>query len=124
MEVIKNSAESQIEMELERLGILGHFEFVISSADYGVRKPDRILFDVALRRLGSGPRDAWFVGDHVGYDMVGAYGAGLHPVAYRAKEPIPPSVVRISAISHWRELGPLVEAASSEVGVQSAAAGA
>ena len=109
--------------ELERLGILGHFEFVVSSADYGVRKPDRLLFETALRRLGIGPKDVWFVGDHVGYDMVGAFEAGLHPVAYLAKEPIPPSVAKYSAISHWNELGALIESAPSEIDAQSAAAG-
>jgi putative hydrolase of the HAD superfamily len=124
--VISNSSfmGATIERELELLGILRHFEFVLSSADYGVRKPDTLIFEVALRRLGMDARDVWFAGDHVGYDMIGASVAGLHPVAYRAKEPIPPSVGEYSVISHWNELGSLLESAAMGSDARSAAAGA
>ena len=62
--------------------------------------------------LGGGPQSAWFAGDNVGYDMTGAFEAGLHPVAYRVKDPIPESVTKYSAISHWSELGPLIDSLS------------
>ena len=62
--------------------------------------------------LGGGPQSAWFAGDNVVYDMTDAFEAGLHPVAYRVKDPIPESVTKYSAISHWSELGPLIDSLS------------
>ena len=109
--VISNSsfAAGTISKELERQGISGFFEFVVSSADYGIRKPDALIFEAALRRMGVPPDKAWFAGDNVGYDIVGATEAGLFPVAYNAHAPVPRSISEYAAISHWRELLDLLE---------------
>lgn len=111
MGVISNSsfAGSTLERELRRHGILEYFEFVISSADYGIRKPDALIFEAALRRMEVPAQRAWFAGDNVGYDIVGACGAGLYPIAYNTHAPVPESVVDYTVISHWRELSGLVE---------------
>ncbi len=110
--VISNSsfAASTIERELERQGILRYFEFVVSSADYGIRKPDALIFEAALRRMAVPPHRAWFAGDNVGYDIVGARSAGLFPIAYNARAPLPDDISPCAVISHWRELSGLVEA--------------
>jgi len=109
--VISNSSflAATIRKELERQGILSYFEFVISSADYGIRKPDALIFESALRRMGVPRGKAWFAGDNVGYDIIGARDAGLFPVAYNARSPIPEDVVDYASISHWSELCDLVE---------------
>ena len=114
--VISNSSfgAATIERELARQGILEYFEFVISSADYGIRKPDALIFEAALRKMGIRPEKAWFAGDNVGYDIVGARGAGLYPIAYNAHAPVPATVADYAAISHWRELSSLVEEAREE----------
>ncbi len=111
--VISNSSfrAATIERELERQGILQYFEFVVSSADYGIRKPDALIFEAALRRMGVPCHRAWFAGDNVGYDVIGAQGAGLFPVAYNARAAVPESVIEYAAISHWSELPGLVEQA-------------
>ena len=111
--VISNSSfgARTIEKELMRQGIADHFEFIISSADYGIRKPDALIFEAALRRMEILPQKAWFAGDNVGYDVVGARAAGLFPVAYNVRAAVPQSIAEYAAISHWRELGRLVEAA-------------
>ncbi len=109
--VISNSSfgAATLERELARQGILQYFEFVISSADYGIRKPDALIFEAALRRMEVPAQRAWFAGDNVGYDIVGACGAGLYPIAYNTHAPVPESVVDYTVISHWRELSGLVE---------------
>ncbi|MBR3502684.1 MAG: HAD family hydrolase [Clostridia bacterium] len=58
------------------------FEFVIASCAYGIRKPDRRLFDLALRKAQLPPEDVWFCGDTFETDIVGAAAAGLTPVFY------------------------------------------
>ena len=70
--------------ELDRLGVAKYFEFVMSSADYGVRKPDPLLFEVARVRLGLKKSKCWYVGNLVEADMGGAKRAGWQPVWYAA----------------------------------------
>jgi putative hydrolase of the HAD superfamily len=113
--VVSNSSFSAVTLqrELDRLGILGQFQFVISSADYGVRKPDPVIFEVALARLGVPADRTWFAGDNVDYDVVGAHGAGIFPVAFRPRAPIPAAVAQHAVITEWRELARLVDAASA-----------
>jgi len=114
--VISNSSfqAATIQKELERQGLLQYFEFIVSSADYGIRKPDALIFEAALRRMGVSCDDAWFAGDNVGYDIIGAGHAGLFPIAYNARSPVPESIVEYAAISHWSELCDLVEKARAD----------
>ena len=58
------------------------FDFVITSSDYILRKPEPLLFTVACRRAGLDPADIWFVGDNPEADILGAANAGMHPVLY------------------------------------------
>ncbi|RJQ54940.1 MAG: HAD family hydrolase [Actinobacteria bacterium] len=62
------------------LGISCHFDFVISSANLGVHKPDPRIFEVALQRAGVSADEACHVGDHYYADVLGARSAGLEPV--------------------------------------------
>jgi HAD superfamily hydrolase (TIGR01549 family) len=66
--------------ELERHNLAQRFSFLISSADYGVRKPHKYIFQVALKKIGLPAPDIWFVGDKPSYDVKGALDAGLYPV--------------------------------------------
>jgi putative hydrolase of the HAD superfamily len=68
--------------ELEKHNLAHRFSFLISTADYGIRKPDKRIFDVAIKKIGLAPEDIWFVGDKVDYDIKGAINAGLFPVLY------------------------------------------
>lgn len=58
------------------------FEFVISSSDYLVRKPNRLLFDVALQKAGLNPENVWYAGDNPKADIEGAAQVGIYPVWY------------------------------------------
>jgi putative hydrolase of the HAD superfamily len=72
--------------EFERLGVMRYFDFVMASADYGIRKPDPLLFDIALRRMGVKPEEAWHIGNAVPIDCAGAAAAGMVPVWYAADD--------------------------------------
>ena len=113
MGVVSNSSfvAATLEKELARQGVLRHFDFVISSADYGVRKPDPIIFEVALRRLGVDAARTWFAGDNVAYDIMGAHSAGIFPVAFNPRKEIPGLVGEHAVISRWSQLIPLLASA-------------
>ncbi len=111
MGVVSNSSFLAVTLarELERQGVLSYFAFVVSSADYGVRKPDPIIFEVALRRLGLPADKVWFAGDNISYDIEGASGAGIFPVAFNPRSPIPTDVGEHAVITAWEQLPALME---------------
>jgi putative hydrolase of the HAD superfamily len=75
--VVSNS-DGTCATSLEEAGLIHYLNFVIDSAEVGVEKPDRRIFEIALARCGADPRRTLHVGDLYHADVVGARGAGLH----------------------------------------------
>ena len=71
-----------LEEELTKHNLAHRFSFLISSIDYGFRKPHKRLFQIAVRKMNLEPQDIWFVGDRLEYDIRGAIDYGLYPVWY------------------------------------------
>ncbi|MEO5657958.1 MAG: HAD family hydrolase [Nitrospiria bacterium] len=67
---------------LRRDGLASSFEVVVISGETGWRKPHRAIFETALRQLGLGPREAFFVGDNFALDVEGASGMGMSAAWY------------------------------------------
>jgi len=59
-----------------------HFEFIIASSEYMIRKPHPMIFELALRKADLPANDAWHCGDSVFADIEGAAGVGIFPVWY------------------------------------------
>ena len=90
------------------------FEFIMTSSEYIFRKPDRHLFDLAVKKAGLLPGQIWYCGNDADCDIIGAHEAGLFPVMYDNKElphfekkdinrDIPEGIPHIR-ISSWEEL--------------------
>lgn len=62
---------------LEREGVADLFETVVVSDEVGWRKPKPVIFELALRRMGTAPGDALFVGDRADIDVAGAQAVGM-----------------------------------------------
>jgi putative hydrolase of the HAD superfamily len=77
--VVSNS-DGTCAQSLDEAGLLRYMNFVIDSAEVGVEKPDPGIFAIALARGGADPRRTLYVGDLYHADVVGARGAGLHPL--------------------------------------------
>lgn len=67
---------------LNRLLPNNRFEFVMTSSDYFICKPNRILFDIALQKVGLSAEDVWYCGDNPQNDIDGAAQNGIFPVWY------------------------------------------
>ena len=59
------------------------FEFILTSSEYGYRKPNPLLFELALRKSGLEAKDVWFCGDTFDADIVGANRVGIFPIYYQ-----------------------------------------
>ena len=85
-------------------GLADRFGFLMSSADYGYRKPHPMLFKAAVARLGLRPEDVWFVGDSHADDIVGAANAGLGAILYTKRDALPEMEPKPDAIVRsWLE---------------------
>jgi len=67
---------------LNRLLPNNKFEFVMTSSYYLFRKPNRLLFELALRKAGLDAKDVWFCGDNPQADVEGSAQVGIYPVWY------------------------------------------
>jgi HAD superfamily hydrolase (TIGR01549 family) len=77
--ILSNASSDLLDL-LAALGILPHCDFTVVSAIEGTKKPDRRIFEVALRRSGAEPGDAVHVGDMYVEDVVGARAVGVRPL--------------------------------------------
>lgn len=70
-------SRGQVSSDLARYGIEGLFDAVLTSSEFGRRKPDPAIFLRAADMVGARPESCAFVGDRVSRDIAGAKGAGL-----------------------------------------------
>ncbi|MGN1419263.1 MAG: HAD family hydrolase [Acutalibacteraceae bacterium] len=77
---ITNGVSSLQNIKLDTAGIRELFDVVVVSGDIGIYKPDRRIFDEAVRRAGIRNEEALFVGDHPINDIEGALGADMQVI--------------------------------------------
>ena len=93
------TADRQFE-KLERLGLLRELDFLVSSEELGVEKPDPRLFALCAEKAGAAPEACCFVGDSLEKDALAALRAGLRGVWYcpGGSGAAPEGVARIRAL--------------------------
>jgi len=73
---------SALRERINRLLPRNKFEFIIASSEYMFRKPNPMLFELALKKAHLPAKDVWFCGDTIKTDIDGAASAGIFPVWY------------------------------------------
>jgi FMN phosphatase YigB (HAD superfamily) len=68
--------------QLEEMGLRSYFDFTLAGGEVNAFKPERAIFDEALRRGGTNASETMYVGDNYFADVVGSLRAGLRPVLY------------------------------------------
>jgi FMN hydrolase / 5-amino-6-(5-phospho-D-ribitylamino)uracil phosphatase len=64
----------------KRCGLKRMFRFVVLSQDYGIEKPDTLLFQIALEKAGCNKSELLHVGDSLDTDIIGAILAGIKSI--------------------------------------------
>jgi len=92
------------------LGLEGLVDFIVISAEVGVRKPDPRIFEVALEKAGVAAHEALHVGDLPDEDVEGARRAGVRAVLIDREKRITEAAVpdRVPVVRSLRELGDLL----------------
>jgi FMN phosphatase YigB (HAD superfamily) len=85
---------------LDAHGLTSHFDYIAASLCEGVEKPDPLLFNKVLDRLGVDPSDCLHIGDDPIDDLQGASNAGIHGALLdrQAKETSQPIIRSLSEI--------------------------
>jgi putative hydrolase of the HAD superfamily len=79
--MISNAGDDQdVQTLIDKAGIRGYFDIILTSAAQGIRKPNPRIFYQALQHWGIPPERAVMVGDTLGADIVGAKNAGIYSV--------------------------------------------
>lgn len=65
---------------LEEHGILQYIDLVIASAEEGVAKPDKRIFEIALDRACCKPYEAVMIGDRIDNDIIPAKSIGMRTI--------------------------------------------
>ncbi len=74
----------------EKFGIVPYFDFIITSASCGYRKPHPHIFELALTNWGYMPDEIAMVGDRLDADVRGAQPLGIYTIwiTRRAKKTV------------------------------------
>jgi putative hydrolase of the HAD superfamily len=78
--LVTNGAACLQREKLAASGLSEFFEVVVVSADVGAAKPDALIFEHVLSRLGATADGAVMIGDSIPKDIDGALAAGLGAV--------------------------------------------
>ena len=80
--IIANQAMGTAQ-RLDTWGLLKYFDVVAASAELGVAKPDRLIFEKAFEMAGCQPHDSVMVGDRLDNDILPAKALGMRTVWLR-----------------------------------------
>jgi len=70
--MVTNGAGTVQRDKLDAVGLTSRFDPLVISSEVGAKKPDPVIFEVALHAAGVPAADTWFVGDDLWHDTPGA----------------------------------------------------
>ena len=78
--VISNGITIKQWEKLVRLNVYSFFDEVITSEEVGAKKPDKLIYDVALRKMNGDPEKSIMIGNKFKEDALGAVNAGMSAI--------------------------------------------
>jgi putative hydrolase of the HAD superfamily len=84
--VVTDAQSAYARGELHKVGLLDYFDPIVVSGDYGYRKPDRRLFDIAVKEMGVAPGETLYIGNDMHRDIYGAREAGMQTAMFESDQ--------------------------------------
>ena len=84
LHIITNGFQEVQEKKLRNSGIHGFFDQIIDSEMAGVKKPNPIIFNLALNKAGAKPERSLMIGDSLEADILGAKSLGFYTIHFNA----------------------------------------
>ena len=77
---IISNAPKDLKKVFDRLGLTKQFDWIVVSEDAGAEKPDKKIYELALKKCGIERENIIYVGDNYLADIMGALKSGIRPV--------------------------------------------
>ncbi len=84
--VVTDAQSAYARREMQAVGIYDNFDPVIVSGDYGFRKPEKRLFQMALDQLHLKAENAIYVGNDMYRDIYGAKKVGMMSILFASNQ--------------------------------------
>jgi len=101
--------------ELQKHNLAHYFEFVVSSADIGVRKPHGLAFTKSLDLFELGSSEVCYVGDNWMADVYGANSANILPIHFGCNANESSISVEHYQLNNWSDFYRLWEEISTSI---------
>jgi putative hydrolase of the HAD superfamily len=82
MAIVSDAQSAYARAELHQAGIIGYFDPIIVSGDYGYRKPDPRLFELVVDAFDTPAENILYVGNDMHRDIHGAREAGMQTLMF------------------------------------------
>jgi putative hydrolase of the HAD superfamily len=107
--IISNGAEATRQSTLAATSFVQLFSQVVSSEQFGVKKPNTSIFTETVKAAGFKPEQCFYVGDHPINDVQGALDAGMMAILLAGHHPGTLIPEQAMIINHLSEIIRLVE---------------
>ncbi len=84
LHIITNGFQEVQEKKLKNAGIHHFFTHIVDSEMAGVKKPNPIIFELALRKASAVPSKSLMIGDSIEADILGAKSLGFNTLHFNA----------------------------------------
>ncbi len=84
LHIITNGFQEIQDTKMQNSNIDGYFEHIINSEMAGVKKPNPVIFQLALNLANTESKNAIMIGDSLEADILGAKALGLHTLHFNA----------------------------------------
>lgn len=86
LHIVTNGFQEIQDKKLRNSGIDRYFSQVINSEMAGTKKPDPLIFQLALSKANTVPEKSIMIGDSIEADILGAKAVGLHVLHFNAHQ--------------------------------------
>lgn len=84
LHVITNGFQEIQEKKMKNAKIHGYFDQIVDSEMAGVKKPNPLIFELALKSAKASPEKSMMIGDNIEADILGAQAVGFHAIHFNA----------------------------------------
>jgi HAD superfamily hydrolase (TIGR01549 family) len=103
--IVSNNLLDEQQEKLRVCALEGFVDVLVVSEEVGASKPDPVIFEVALERLGCPPQHAVMVGDSWSADIEGARAAGVRAVWFNPRQdPAPDDTASVGQLPAFEPL--------------------
>jgi putative hydrolase of the HAD superfamily len=112
--LISNAADDlDVQQLIDRMALRPYFDFILTSAACGFRKPHPLMFQKALNHFSFQPHQTAMVGDTLSADISGAENLGIYSIWTTRRAQLPPEgelpIQPQAIISNLTQILPLLE---------------